>query len=253
MKSETPGLAPGTRAPQTSGEQETARWVRHLFAQVVPRYDLLNHFLSFNLDRSWRRHTARRLAQLLRKPEARVLDLCCGTGDLLLALAAHGIQSPLGADFCRPMLAVARSKFARHRVSAHLVEADALQLPFPTGAFDAITVAFGFRNLANYRAGLAEMLRILRPQGLAAILEFSHPRRPLLARLYRWYSRYVIPRIGGAVSGCPEAYSYLPHSVSNFPRPEQLAAEMVRVGFRGVEFDLLTGGIVALHLGWKAG
>jgi demethylmenaquinone methyltransferase/2-methoxy-6-polyprenyl-1,4-benzoquinol methylase len=222
-----------------------------MFARVVPRYDLLNHLLSFNLDRWWRRRTARRLRPTLRQPGARVLDLCCGTGDLLLALVAEGARSPVGADFCHPMLAAARRKLRPG--AADLVEADALRLPFPAEAFEAVTVAFGFRNLANYRSGLAEMLRVLRPGGVAAILEFSRPAHPRLARLYEFYSHRILPCIGGWISGCPEAYSYLPDSVRNFPGPGELAGEMRRVGFRPVVFELFTGGIVALHLGWKPG
>ncbi len=249
MKGELKGPAPGTRAPRLTSEEETARWVRFMFARVVPRYDLLNHLLSFNLDRWWRRRTARRLRPTLRQPGARVLDLCCGTGDLLLALTAQGARSPVGADFCHPMLAAARRKLRSG--AADLVEADALRLPFPAETFEAVTVAFGFRNLANYRSGLAEMLRVLRPGGVAAILEFSRPAHPGLARLYEFYSRRILPCIGGWISGCPEAYSYLPDSVRNFPGPGELAGEMRRAGFHPVAFDLFTGGIVALHLGWK--
>jgi demethylmenaquinone methyltransferase/2-methoxy-6-polyprenyl-1,4-benzoquinol methylase len=220
-----------------------------MFARVVPRYDLLNHLLSFNLDRWWRRRTARRLGPVLRQPCARVLDLCCGTGDLLLALLAEGARSAVGADFCHPMLAAARRKLRPN--TACLVEADALRLPFAADAFEVVTVAFGFRNLANYRSGLAEMLRVLKPGGVAAILEFSRPAHPVLARFYGFYSRRILPRIGGWISGCPEAYSYLPDSVRNFPGPGELAGEMQRAGFHPVVFDLFTGGIVALHLGWK--
>jgi demethylmenaquinone methyltransferase/2-methoxy-6-polyprenyl-1,4-benzoquinol methylase len=251
MKGELEGPAPGARAPRLTSEEETARWVRFMFARVVPRYDLLNHLLSFNLDRWWRGRAARRLRPMLRQPRARVLDLCCGTGDLLLALAAQGARSPVGADFCHPMLEAARRKLPPG--TAYLVEADALRLPFPADAFEAVTVGFGFRNLANYRSGLAEMLRVLRPGGVAAILEFSRPPHPLLARLYDFYSRRILPRIGGSISGCPEAYSYLPDSVRNFPGPGELAAEMRRAGFHPVAFELFTGGIVALHLGWKPG
>ncbi|MCS6952322.1 MAG: bifunctional demethylmenaquinone methyltransferase/2-methoxy-6-polyprenyl-1,4-benzoquinol methylase UbiE [Bryobacterales bacterium] len=250
MTAETRQPARGTRIPDAADEQETARRVRLLFERVVPRYDLLNHLLSFQLDRWWRKRTAQRLRETLRRPGALALDLCCGTGDLLRALLAEGASAVVGADFCHPMLVAARRKTARHP-SVRLVEADALQLPFPAGLFDAVTSAFGFRNLANYRCGLAEMFRVLRPGGVAAILELSQPRHSLLARLYGFYSRRILPRVGGLVSGCAEAYAYLPQSVRNFLTAEQLASEMAQAGFRPVDFERLTGGIVALHLGWK--
>ena len=147
------------------------------------------------------------------------------------------------------MLEAARRKLNRRQVRAALIEADALRLPLPDASLDLITVAFGFRNLANYRQGLAEMRRVLRPSGAAAVLEFSQPRHRVLAALYGFYSRRVLPAVGGTVSGARDAYQYLPESVRSFPSPEGLAEEMRTTGFCQVEFELFSGGIVALHWG----
>ncbi len=237
----------GTQPPGVDGEAGAARWVRRMFGSVARRYDLLNRLLSFGADRSWRRRTVARVEAVLMRPGARVLDLCCGTGDLLLALQSR-LGSPVwGCDFCRPMLAVARRKAP----SAVLVEADALHLPVPDASLDLVTIAFGFRNLANYRAGLEEMARVLRPGGVAAILEFSQPGGRLVPALYGFYSRNVMPLVGGALSGSREAYAYLPESVRRFPRAGDLAGEMRAAGFREVAFERMTAGIVALHLGTR--
>ena len=241
----------GSRPPGAAGEEEAARWVRGMFGAVAARYDLLNHLLSLNIDRSWRRSTVRRLRPELARPGVRVLDLCCGTGDLLFALEAECRAAVLGCDFSHPMLVLARRKAARRGARAHFIEADALRLPIPDASLDLITTAFGFRNLANYRHGLAEMARILRPGGVAAILEFSQPPRPLARALYSFYSRRVLPAIGGAVSGSREAYAYLPESVRRFPGAEELAGDMQRAGFQQVRFTRMTAGIVALHLGTR--
>jgi demethylmenaquinone methyltransferase/2-methoxy-6-polyprenyl-1,4-benzoquinol methylase len=236
--------------PQGAGsEREAAAWVRGMFARVARRYDLANHVLSFNMDRLWRARTVRRVGPILARPDARILDICCGTGDLLLALDRQCRTPVLGSDFCHPMLVAAREKVARRGARAGLFEADALRLPLRDASLDLITVAFGFRNLANYRAGLAEMRRVLRPGGMAAILEFSQPPNPVFAALYHFYSRRVLPLIGGALSGSRDAYTYLPESVRKFPSAEELAEEMRRAGFEEVRYERLTGGIVALHLG----
>jgi demethylmenaquinone methyltransferase/2-methoxy-6-polyprenyl-1,4-benzoquinol methylase len=167
----------------------------------------------------------------------------------MLALARAAPVTVLGSDFSRPMLASARRKIAQGGAAAELFEADALRLPLRDGSLDLITVAFGFRNLTNYRGGLAEMRRVLAPGGTAAILEFSQPRNAVFAAAYRFYSRRVLPWIGGALSGARDAYTYLPDSVRKFPRAAELAEEMRRAGFTEVQFEFLTGGIVALHTG----
>jgi demethylmenaquinone methyltransferase/2-methoxy-6-polyprenyl-1,4-benzoquinol methylase len=229
-------------------EEEAARWVRGMFGRVAHRYDLANHLLSCNIDRYWRAHTVRRTGEILLRPEARVLDICCGTGDLVLALARQG-RRVLGSDFCHPMLLAAHAKIARRRAPAVLFESDALTLPLRDASLDLLTVAFGFRNLANYEAGLVEMRRVLGPGGMAAILEFSQPPNAVFGALYQFYARRILPWIGGLISGSRDAYTYLPESVRKFPAAPELAAMMRRAGFTEVSFEYLTGGIVALHLG----
>ena len=243
--------AGGSTPPGAAGEQEAARWVRGMFGRVARRYDFLNHLLSFHLDRYWRARTVRLLRPILSRPGATVLDLCCGTGDLLAALETAQGRPAFGADFCRPMLEAAQRKLAARRLASRLVEADALALPFADGSLDAIAIAFGFRNLANYRKGLAEMHRALKPGGAAAVLEFSQPRHPVFAALYRLYAHRLLPALGGWVSGDPDAYRYLPESVRRFPPPEELAAAMHAAGFTTVEYHSMTGGIVVLHIGRK--
>jgi demethylmenaquinone methyltransferase/2-methoxy-6-polyprenyl-1,4-benzoquinol methylase len=239
------GAAPGG----ARGEREAARWVRGMFARVAHRYDLANHLLSFNIDRYWRAHTVRRVRRILRRPDARILDICCGTGDLALALEKARGAPVLATDFCHPMLLAARRKAGRRGARALLFESDALDLPVRDHSLDLITVAFGFRNLANYQAGLEEMRRALKPGGTAAILEFSQPPNRAFAAVYNFYSRRILPLIGGALSGSRDAYRYLPESVRKFPGAPQLAADMRDAGFGEVSYEYLTGGIVALHLG----
>jgi demethylmenaquinone methyltransferase/2-methoxy-6-polyprenyl-1,4-benzoquinol methylase len=236
----------GTTPEGARSEREAAAWVRAMFGRVAHRYDLANHLLSFNIDRYWRAHTVARVRDVLARPEARVLDICCGTGDLVRALQRGRVDGApvMGSDFCHPMLLAARGK-----VGPRLFESDALRLPVADASLDLITVAFGFRNLANYEAGLREMRRVLRDGGVAAILEFSQPPNPVFGALYRFYSRRVLPVIGGALSGSRDAYAYLPESVRKFPAPEELAEMMRAAGFGRVAFERLTGGIVALHLG----
>ena len=231
-----------------AGTAPGAEYVREMFARVAPRYDLLNHLLSLNWDRRWRAAVARRFAAVLARREARVLDLCCGTGDLALALSGKGPASVIGADFCHPML-----ERAARKSLTRLVEADALRLPFPDSSFDLVTVAFGFRNLADYEAGLREMLRLLRPGGQVGLLEFSEPPGVLFGPLYRFYFRHVLPRLGGAISGDRAAYTYLPASVEQFPSPEAFAQWMGEVGFTDVKFGRFTGGVACLHTGRREG
>ncbi len=239
----------GTAPRGASTEEQAAQWVRSTFGRIAPRYDALNHLLSLNIDRYWRARTVRRLDETLRRPEARVLDLCCGTGDLALALQARRRSPVLASDFCHPMLLEAGRKSRPKQIQPFLFESDALRLPLRDRSLDLVTIAFGFRNLTDYRGGLRELLRVTRPGGRAAILEFSQPPNRAFAALYNFYSSHLLPRLGGWISGSPEAYSYLPESVRRFPSAEELAAEMAASGFRRVEFERMSLGIVALHIG----
>jgi demethylmenaquinone methyltransferase / 2-methoxy-6-polyprenyl-1,4-benzoquinol methylase len=242
----------GTTPKGVSGEQAASRWVRDMFGRVARRYDLLNHLLSFNLDKRWRARTVERVSPVLERSDARILDLCCGTGDLLLALEARrGSSTVLGSDFCHPMLVEAQRKIAANRLASRLFEGDALALPLRDASLNLVTVAFGFRNLANYEKGLDEILRVLKPGGVAAILEFSQPTNRAFAEVYGFFSARVLPWVGGLVSGSRDAYSYLPESIRKFPGAEDLASAMRRSGFARVEFERMTGGAVALHLAWK--
>jgi demethylmenaquinone methyltransferase/2-methoxy-6-polyprenyl-1,4-benzoquinol methylase len=243
----------GTTPAGISDEHQAATWVRGMFGSIAPRYDLLNHLLSLNIDRYWRAQTVKRVSTVLARPGSRVLDLCCGTGDLMLALQARSGAVVYGSDFCHPMLVAAHHKVEQRRVRSALFEADALRLPVANASVDLITIAFGFRNLSNYQQGLGELMRILSPGGLAAILEFSTPPNPVLSRLYDFYSRAILPTIGGWISGSKEAYSYLPESVRKFPGAQDLAEQMRNAGFTNVSFERMTAGIVALHLGQRPG
>ncbi len=225
--------------------------MQRMFAGIAPRYDLINHLLSFNIDRAWRKVLMNRLSTVLQRPGARVLDLCCGTGDVLLDFQTISAIPVLGADFCHPMLVSARKKAARKGFEAQVFEADALQLPIRDEALDAISIAFGFRNLANYSSGLQELSRVLRPGGTLAILEFSHPQGLLMKTAYGLYSQVFLPIIGSAISGSRDAYAYLPDSIRKFPCAEELQSMMEKTGFERATYELLTNGIAALHLGWR--
>jgi demethylmenaquinone methyltransferase/2-methoxy-6-polyprenyl-1,4-benzoquinol methylase len=238
----------GTTPEEAHNEQEAARWVRGMFDGIARRYDLANHLLSANIDRAWRARTVQRVRPILDRPGARVLDICCGTADLAMALSRH--QAVLGSDFSHLMLREARRKIAQTQAPVSVFESDALRLPLRDASLDLITVAFGFRNLANYEAGLAEMRRVLRPGGAAAILEFSQPPNPAFAAVYNFYARRILPCIGGAITGARRAYEYLPESVRKFPSPDELSAMIRAAGFARVEFEAMTRGIAALHVGY---
>jgi demethylmenaquinone methyltransferase/2-methoxy-6-polyprenyl-1,4-benzoquinol methylase len=245
-------VSTGTTPPGTADEKQAARWVQQMFADIAPKYDLLNHLLSFNIDRSWRRVLLKRLASVLERPDARILDLCCGTGDVLLDLQSKSRTRVLGADFCHPMLVTAHQKAAGRGFQALLIEGDAMQLPLADASLDAISMAFGFRNLVNYSGALTELQRVLKPGGTLAILEFSHPSGVLMRNAYRFYSSVVLPAVGASISGSREAYTYLPESVSKFPKAEALRDMLTAAGFVDSRFELLTGGVAALHSGVKA-
>jgi len=225
--------------------------VRRMFGEIAPRYDFLNHLLSLNIDRYWRRQTVQRVPPAGKGP---VLDLCTGTGDLALAYARRSSVAIVAADFCPEMLAIGREKAERAGVADRItfVEADAQRLPFVDDEFQIVAVAFGLRNVADTDRGLREMVRVCRPGGSVAVLEFTSPRRWPLSRIYRWYFRRVLPRIGQAVTrNGSSAYEYLPQSVGEFPSYEALAARMQSAGLEEVEFRPLTFGIATLYVGVK--
>jgi len=253
MRSALEKAVPGTRPEGVQNENEAAAHVREMFGQIAPRYDLLNHLLSLDIDKVWRRRAAKHFRTILRNPSARVLDLCCGTGDLALAFCREAPEGAdiVGSDFVPEMLIRARSKAAALGAAVTFVEADALALPFGDGSFDLVSCSFGFRNLANYERGTREILRVLKPMGVAAILEFAEPRGFLFGSLYRFYFRHVLPRLGALISGNGSAYTYLPSSVSKFPSPEALVELFERAGYAEARFERWTGGIVTLHVARK--
>jgi demethylmenaquinone methyltransferase/2-methoxy-6-polyprenyl-1,4-benzoquinol methylase len=230
--------------------QAVSRGVREMFTSIAPRYDLLNHLLSLNIDRLWWRRTARRFTRVLSDPHAVALDLCCGTGDMAFALrrVAQNEAKILGADFSHAMLQRARAKSIGTLL--RWVEADALNLPFESAQFDLITSAFGFRNLADYDAGLREIARVLKPGGECGILDFSEPGG-MAGQVYRLYFRHVLPRIGTLISGVRGPYAYLPASVERFPSPEEMLKRMSQAGFCEVSWIPYTYGVAGLYWGKK--
>ena len=226
--------------------EDHARRVREMFARISPRYDLLNHLLSGNIDRRWRRTVVRKLVPLL-SANAQVLDVACGTGDLSIKLFEEGKAKVIGLDFCQPMLELAKRKTR----AIQFIEGDALRLPFADATFDGVTIGFGLRNLSSVEDGLSELRRVLKPNGWAAVLEFSQPSRGLRG-IVRFYYARVLPRLGGWLSGSRSAYEYLPDSISRFPNQSELAAMMRDTGFADVSFEDLTGGIAALHIGRRS-
>jgi demethylmenaquinone methyltransferase/2-methoxy-6-polyprenyl-1,4-benzoquinol methylase len=245
---------PGQGSPLGSGRDEafTSAAVRGMFGSVAHRYDFLNHFLSMGTDIAWRRSSARALKDILARPGSRVADLCCGTGDLSFCLARESRGLVLGADFCHPMLAIARNKAGGDARRVHFLEADALHLPFADASLDAVTSAFGFRNLANYSKGIDEVRRVLKTGGRVAILEFSRVRWPLFGPLFRFYFRRVLPHLGAWISGVDGPYRYLPDSVAKFPDQKALVEMLCKAGFEKVRYSNFTGGVAALHVGEKA-
>ena len=282
-------------APQgTTDTASAARAVRGMFTAIAPRYDLANHLLSFNIDRLWWRRTARTFQAILSRPESRILDLCCGTGDMTFALEKQAEKSHpriLGADFSHAMLERARKKsyassqrqdeerhdrvgedreghdFSRanraigevralapdagNRTAPDWIEADALNLPFSDARFDLVTSAFGFRNLADYDAGLREIVRVLRPGGECGILDFGEPDG-IVGQVYRLYFKRVLPAVGTMISGVRGPYEYLPASVERFPAPQEMLDRMQHAGFAEASWEPYTFGIAGLYRAKKS-
>ncbi len=226
--------------------------VRRMFSEVAPRYDMLNHLLSLNIDRYWRRRTVQLVPPADSGP---ILDLCTGTGDLAFAYRQRApADLPIvAADFCSEMLEIAERKKQKRGVDGQLtfVEADAQSLPFENDQFQIVTVAFGLRNVSDTDQGLREMVRVCRPGGRVAVLEFSKPTIPPLRWVYGFYFRHVLPRIGRSMSNSDSAYDYLPQSVVEFPDGEALATKMRSAGLESVWYRPMTLGITTLYVGTK--
>jgi len=238
-------------APQgATDEKSAARAVQQMFDEIAPRYDLANHVLSLNVDRLWWWRTARAFVHILNRTDARVLDLCCGTGDMATALRRQmkSRRTLYGADFSHEMLKRGRQKFLAHNIAA--IEADALQLPFADKRFDLVTSAFGFRNLANYDHGLREIYRVLRQGGEIGILDFNEPEG-VFGKIYGFYFRSILPKLGTLISGVSGPYSYLPASVSRFPAPSEMLERMAAAGFTSPTWTPYTFGIAGLYRGRK--
>lgn len=239
MESPASNLGPSTKALR----------VRSMFAEIAPRYDFLNHALSLNIDKRWRKLVIQQVARYLNRPGALALDLCCGTADLSIELGAIG--PTVGVDFCRPMLDLGKKKVQHSNLEVDLIEGDALNLPVEGSVFDVVTIAFGLRNLDGTLAGLREIYRVLKDEGRCVVLEFSRPQLPVFRGLFHFYFTRVLPRIGNAVSGSSFAYKYLPESVQTFPDQKELAGLMESVGFSDVRYYNLFGGVASLHIGDK--
>ena len=246
----------GAKPVGAQDEASAAQAVQAMFNSIAPRYDLLNHVLSANVDRIWWNRTARRFHDILALPDSAILDICCGTGDMTLALLKHrppGSRPILAADFARAMLTRAEDKFAArgpNQPTATTLEADALHLPLQSASLDLVISAFGFRNLANYDAGLREFHRVLTPGGRLGILDFSEPGGPL-GKLYAVYFRRILPAIGRIITGQSSAYQYLPESVGNFPAPPRMLEMMLQAGYTDCTWQPYTFGIAGLYTGTR--
>jgi len=251
-KSMTTPVVGATPEGAADREQAAAK-VREMFTAIAPRYDVLNHVLSMQVDRLWWWRAARTFQHILRRSDAAVLDLCCGTGDMTAALLKRANKHKatpriVGADFSHAMLQRATIKGLGKPL--RWIEADALNLPVPNESFDLTTSAFGFRNLADYDAGLREIYRVLKPDGEIGILDFGEPKG-IVGWFYRLYFRYALPAIGTVISGIQGPYKYLPASVARFPPPEQMLERMREAGFRDVSWTPYTFGIAGLYRGKK--
>jgi demethylmenaquinone methyltransferase/2-methoxy-6-polyprenyl-1,4-benzoquinol methylase len=243
----------GARPVGASDEAAAALSVQQMFDTIAPRYDLLNHVLSAGIDRWWWSRAAHSFRTTLQPQQSVVLDLCCGTGDMALALLKHrpkttGAAPILAVDFSHNMLMRGAAKFAPHNIIA--IEADALHLPIASGSLDLVTSAFGFRNLANYEEGLAELFRVLRPGGQIGILDCNQPSG-FVGTLYSLYFKQVLPKLGGLISGDSGAYSYLPASVERFPRPPRMLQLIREAGFIDAGWTSYTFGVAGLYRATK--
>lgn len=236
---------------RTADELKHAKDVREMFSRISPKYDFLNHFLSGNTDKRWRKLVTKKLESVLDDKNALVLDVACGTGDLAVELQKNAKAKVIGTDFCRPMLAIAKEKNAPENLLIPYLEADGMNLSFADETFDAVTIAFGLRNFSNWQDGLKELHRILKVGGKLVILEFSAPVVPGFRQAFQFYFTKILPKIGGVVSGSRGAYEYLSESVARFPDQKGLLKMMLETGFSEVEYKNLTGGIAAIHLGVK--
>jgi demethylmenaquinone methyltransferase/2-methoxy-6-polyprenyl-1,4-benzoquinol methylase len=238
----------GADTPEFQGPD--GRVVREMFGEIAHRYDFLNHVLSMSIDKRWRRIAAKKVAEhIVADPNSLCLDLCSGTGDLAIELNRRLGLPVIASDFCHPMLVLSLDK--TRSFSVRTIEADSMATPFLDHSFNAVTVAFGLRNLEDPRRGLEEMHRVLKPHGVLAILEFSRPVVPVMREAFQFYFHRILPRIGAWISGQGTAYRYLPESVRRFPAQKELVTMMGDVGFRNVAYRNLSGGIAALHWGIK--
>jgi demethylmenaquinone methyltransferase/2-methoxy-6-polyprenyl-1,4-benzoquinol methylase len=242
-------VSTGARPTGTTTEQSAAANVQQMFDTIAPGYDRANHVLSAGIDRTWWTRTARLFQPILEKPESVALDLCCGTGDMTMALLKHRPDTPgaapiLGIDFSHQMLSLGQKKFAGQNIVA--IEADALHLPLADASVDLVTSAFGFRNLANYHDGLVEIFRVLRPGGQLGILECNQPEG-LTGAIYNLYFKSILPKLGGLITGNESAYSYLNSSVARFPRPPRMIELLCSAGFTNATWTSYTFGVVGLY------
>ena len=248
-------IVAGEPQSRSNGVDKSSARVRRMFGSIATRYDFLNHLLSLNIDRSWRRFTTRVAAP---EPGSLILDCCTGTADLALAYdrAAGGRSPIIAADFCREMLVLGREKVRKAGANSRitLIESDAQRLPLPSDTFGIVSVAFGLRNVGDTARGVDELIRVTRPGGKLAILEFSRPRGAILGRLYLTFFRHVLPRVGQAIAPNAEnAYDYLPRSVLAFPDGQAMLDLLAARGLTELRQYPLTRGIATLYVGTKPG
>jgi demethylmenaquinone methyltransferase/2-methoxy-6-polyprenyl-1,4-benzoquinol methylase len=246
----TPNVASGdlTLNKYLSYDQDRAPKVREMFSRLAQRYDLVNDVMSFGLHRIWKREAVR-LALDGRNRPALVLDLCCGTGDMSFLAESLGAHRVVGADFTLPMLAVARRRARSERHRPRFAAADALRLPFRDGVFDAVTVGYGLRNIADPQTALSEMRRVLAPGGRVVVLDFGKPDNPLADALYRGYLRTMMTAVGWIFHGDPETYLYIPASLERYPAQRGVEEMMKNAGFANVRYENRLLGTMGLNIG----